>query len=139
MEPKNEDKIETDAQEPEPAPDMFLAFSGTAQRLDGKSVNVSGEPVRVPLYTGLTRYPPPDEKEETKKEPSSAKNGKNGKVVQGSGNRLLDKLQKDGKLPGATPSEPQKTEEQQPEAKDPKDDPENGSFKAFSGKSFKLK
>ena len=152
--PKREEKVEAEASEPEADPDSFLAFSGSAQRLDGKSVSASGDPVRVPLYSGLTRYPPPDEKKPAKKE-SDGKNGKNvknGKFVLGSGNRLLDKLQKDGKLPGSQPEtgpslpassssssakpdtdSSKKEDDDQDSKKDP------SAFKAFSGKGFSLK
>ena len=150
--PKREEKTEEEATEPEADPDSFLAFSGAAQRLDGKSVSAGGDPVRVPLYTGLTRYPPPDEKKPVKKE-SNGKNGKNGKFVLGSGNRLLDKLQKDGKLPGsqpdtnpsasasssATSSAKPDTDPSKKEGDDEDSKKDQSAFKAFSGKGFSLK
>lgn len=130
--------------------DSFLAFSGTGQRLDGKQVAVSGEPVRVPLYSGLTRYPPEDKQDSDKK--SEKGSGKNGKLVRSSGNRLLDKLQKDGKLdPSSSPSNPDQggsssggptTSDHPDPKKSEKDDSDqdgNSGFKAFSGKGFSLK
>ena len=141
--PRVDDKMDTDEPEVDADADSFLAFSGVAQRLDGKTVSVSGEPVRVPLYSGLTRYPPPDEQEEPKGDKSKTKNGKNGKFVLGSGNRLLDKLQKDGNTPNA-PQEAKSQPEQSPSNPEQKNEKEEESdegsgFKAFSGKSFTLK
>jgi len=131
---KDEEAIETEKEEPELEDDSFLAFSGRAQRLDGKAISTSGDPVRVPLYSGLTRYPPPEEKEEPKK---TQKNGKNGKLMS-SGNRLLDKLQRDGKLPGGPPNSQAAPPGPNPEKKEEPDDDES-NFKPFSGKGFTLK
>lgn len=140
----DDDAMDTDEPEVEPDGDSFLAFSGSAQRLDGKTVSASGEPVRVPLYSGLTRYPPQDEKQEPKKDKAKTKNGKNGKFVLGSGNRLLDKLQKDGKSPSdpqAEKSNPDESASAKPTTEDSKeaDSKQDSGFKAFSGKGFKLK
>eukprot|EP00210_Caulerpa_lentillifera_P000604 g585.t1 len=150
--PNAMEEDETEEEEEENSnSDSFLAFSGTGQRLDGKSVTVSGDPVRVPLYSGLTRYPPEDKPEPASKK-SEKTSGKNGKLVMSSGNRLLDKLQKDGKVNSALNAQeggpssggPSSSSGQQDSIKKKKEDEDDNTggssgFKAFSGKGFSLK
>ncbi|CAD7704238.1 unnamed protein product [Ostreobium quekettii] len=128
-----------------PDPNTFMAFSGAAVRLDGKQVTGTSVPVPVNLNRGLTRVPEPEAN--GKASTSGARGPKAGKMVS-LGNRLLDKLSREGAAEGARPPEvnAKSTGGQQSGGgggggEEGGDDPggKDGKFAAFSGKSYSLK
>lgn len=136
-----EDKmiVEDEPEEPEDDPNMFLAFSGGAARLDGKPINSQGDTVKVDLLKRSLRVPPPPEPEPDSKATTSGrgKGPKAGKVVLGGGNRLLEKLNKD--KDGSTPASGSKPAPSTKQKDEDKDDEKKSGFAAFSGKGFTLK
>ncbi|KAG1662009.1 hypothetical protein FOA52_009498 [Chlamydomonas sp. UWO 241] len=136
------------APEPEPGPETFLAFAGTARRLDGKPAVLPAAPVAVSLGGSTSMGTTPGamaaaeraeraaalaaeaaKKATGKANADTTAGGKTGSFVS-TGNRLQDKLLKEkaGKAGGAPPPLP-KAEEKKEEPK----------FSAFGGKANSLK
>ncbi|KAK9845218.1 hypothetical protein WJX81_000357 [Elliptochloris bilobata] len=139
--PPAEDARSTSGEEAAPAPEepKFLAFVGSGRRLDGKPA-AGGDPVPVKFGAFGPRLPVPAPEPGTPGKgtaaPGARPSQKAGKVVFGSGNRLLDKqLAAQGK--GPVPA---------PEAKPPAPKPEDAKladeankFHAFSGRPRSLR
>lgn len=132
--------IEDEPEEPEDDPNMFLAFSGGAARLDGRPINNQGDPVKVDLLKSSMRLPAPPEPEADPKATTSGrgKGQKAGKVVLGGGNRLLEKLNKD-KAGSASASESKPAPSTKQKKDEDEDEEKKSGFAAFSGKGFSLK
>ncbi|KAL6763900.1 ubiquitin fusion degradation protein UFD1-domain-containing protein [Haematococcus lacustris] len=131
----------------------FLAFAGTARRLDGKAAVLPPAPVAVPLVSrhgiNMSTMPSTSAPAAGAAKPSGAAGGAKAGTFVSTGNRLLDKLQKDKMAasgsPGAAapvPPAPTAPAQQGPAAagavKDGADDSSN-KFKAFQGTGRSLK
>ncbi|KAJ9528421.1 hypothetical protein QJQ45_020302 [Haematococcus lacustris] len=131
----------------------FLAFAGTARRLDGKAAVLPPAPVAVPLVSrhgiNMSTMPSTSAPAAGAAKPSGAAGGAKAGTFVSTGNRLLDKLQKDkmaasGSPGAAAPVPPASTApaQQGPAAagavKDGADDSSN-KFKAFQGTGRSLK
>mmetsp|Transcript_35292 Transcript_35292/g.89326 ORF Transcript_35292/g.89326 Transcript_35292/m.89326 type:complete len:361 (-) Transcript_35292:412-1494(-) len=126
----------------EPEQPQFLAFAGTARRLDGKPITTPSQPVAVPLpasssATALLAASAGTSKAGTTPPAAGGSSGgaKAGTFVS-TGNRLLDKLQRD-KMAAAghaapAPAAPKPDDKKEEEDKQPK-------FNAFAGKGYSLK
>mmetsp|Transcript_25092 Transcript_25092/g.54565 ORF Transcript_25092/g.54565 Transcript_25092/m.54565 type:complete len:348 (-) Transcript_25092:372-1415(-) len=124
------------AAEPEPEEPKFLAFAGSARRLDGKAITFPAAPVPVSLgkpsgtstSSSTAAGPGPSSSGSASAAPSGT-GGKAGTFVS-TGNRLQDKLLKEK---GQLPTKPAAT------APPPEETKDEDKFKAFSGKGFSLK
>lgn len=113
-----------------PAEPTFLAFAGTARRLDGRPAVLPANTVAVSMPgASSSSNPGPSAALSSSKPADVSAAGKSGTFIS-TGNRLADKLLKEkGQLPSApsVASEPPKEEEKQ------------NSFQPFAGKGYSLK